>query len=110
MSCKPILIAKPRCSMALYPHSPRFAGRKREAQNKAIRTALGGRITKFHCRVAELGNPLTFRLTLGDVSDVTPAPGTRKCAEFCIGRKEAVIANGMKTRRRLVTLKLAKSS
>ena len=58
----------------LYPHPPRFAWRKRGAQNQAIGKSRGGRTTKLHCLVDGLGNPLAFLLTPGDVHDITPAP------------------------------------
>lgn len=47
--------------------------RKRGAKNQAIGLSRGGQTTKIHALSDTLGRPIVFKLTAGNVSDITMA-------------------------------------
>ena len=53
--------------------APRRERRKRGEQGQAIGRSRGGRTTKIHALIDQAGRPLAFRLTGGNIADITVA-------------------------------------
>src|SRR4051795_7189817 len=53
--------------------APRGERRKRGEREQAIGRSRGGRTTKIHILIDAVGRPLAFRLTGGNIADITVA-------------------------------------